>query len=142
MRTLALLMSLLLPIGAFADPPTPPEHLEKDYRAIDGGLFLSADADLKADENGNTTVMVFSRRRIKAGGHYSFNVGILEGYQTEEGVYDAGSLGSLHGQEVTIDCTHQTYEVVDASKIMPQPIWRTARTLPVLAPVFRYVCNL
>jgi hypothetical protein len=141
MRTLSLLMAIMLPIAAFADPPTAPEHLEQEYRPIGGGLFLSTDADLKADENGNTTVMVFSHRPIRAGGHYSFNVGILEGYQTEEGTYDAGMLGLLHGQEVTIDCIHRTYEVIDARKVMPQPIWRTARTLPFLAPVFRSVCG-
>ncbi|MHB8814965.1 MAG: hypothetical protein ACYDAE_17070 [Steroidobacteraceae bacterium] len=141
MRTLTLVIALMLPIAAFADPPTAPEHLENDYKSIGGGLFLSIDADLKADEGGNTTVMVFSRRPIKPGGYYSFNVGVLDGYQTEEGTYDAGMLGLLYGQEVTIDCTHLTYEVIDARKVMPQPIWRTARTLSLLAPVFRYVCE-
>lgn len=141
MRLLAALMAITLPIVAFADPPTPPEHLEKGYVSIGVGLFLSGDESLKPDEDGNTTITVYSRRRIKAGGYYSFDLSALQGYPTEEGVYDAGKLGLLHGQEVTIDCTHRTYEVIDARKVMPQAIWRTARTLPVLAPVFRFVCS-
>jgi hypothetical protein len=55
---------------------------------------------------------------------------------------DAGSLGHLRMQMVTIDCLHRTYEVVDVRKMLPDFIWRPAASLPALAPVFKDACDL
>lgn len=125
-----------------ANPPTAAPHNERHYKAIGGGLYLRADDDLSADDDGNTGVTVFSRNEISAGGNYTFRLTGSEGvrWRILDGTYDAGSLGELHGQLITIDCVHRTYAVTDARKEDPETIWRTASTLPVLAPVFRYVC--
>jgi len=138
-----LLPALLLGIAniTFADPVTPPEHSEHDYRTIGGGLYLRRDDDLTADEDGNVLVTVFSHARINAGGNYTLDMSALAEIRTEQMAVDAGTLGLLRVQMITIDCAHQTYEVFDTRKLLPQGIWRAAPTLSVLAPVFGYVCT-
>ena len=56
-------------------------------------------------------------------------------------VVDAGALGMLRVQDVTLDCANRTYEIVNTRKLIPDFIWRPASTLPVLTPVFKYVCH-
>lgn len=140
MRTLAVLAAMLS-IAAFADPPTPPAHPEGDFRSIGGGLFVRRDDDLDKDDNGNIIIMVFSHRRIYAGPHYSLDGLELLGQSYDEATYDGGRLGQLHPEQVTLDCTHRTYKVIDIRYVVPREIWRRASTLPALAPVFRYVCK-
>ena len=131
--------------AAFADPATPPGHPEKNFRAIGGDLFVRRDEDFTPDEGGNIAVTVFSHNSIEAGGHYSVDLsrlaGSMVGVSLDKLAVDAGSLGELRIQMVTIDCTHQTYEAVDVRKVFPEFIWRPASTLPALAPVFKYVCK-
>jgi len=137
-----LIVLALSPALTHANPPTPPEHNERHYRAIGEGLYLRVDDDLSADDDGNTGVVVFSRHEIGPGGDYTFRLTGAAGVRWGilEGLYDAGTLGQLHGQLITIDCAHRTYAVTDARRVDPETIWRAASTLPVLAPVFRYVC--
>lgn len=125
---------------ALADPATPPAHPEKDFRAIGGGLFLGRDEELTTDDNGNLLINVYSRSPINAGGHYSLDLSPWLGIPLHQISLDAGSLGLLHMQMVTLDCVHRTYEVVDVRRVLPDFIWRPASTLPVLIPVFRYAC--
>jgi hypothetical protein len=128
-------------IVAQADPVTPDAHRENDLRPIGGGLYLERDADLSADENGNVMLMVLSHQGIAAGGHYTIDLARLaRGPLGGDLAYDGGTLGVLRMQSITIDCNHRTYEVFDTSKVLPEPIWRAASTLPALAPLFRYVC--
>lgn len=138
-----LLPALLLGIAniTFADPVTPPGHSERDYRTIGGGLYLRRDEDLTADEDGNILVTVFSHTRIHAGENYTLDMSALAEMPIEQMAVDAGTFGLLRMQMITIDCAHQTYEVFDTRKLLPQGIWRAASTLPVLAPVFAYACK-
>lgn len=127
--------------AVYADPPTPPAHSERDYRTIGGGLYVLRNTDLSPDENGNLSVMVFSHQFLNAGGSYSLDIAELNGVPESDLSYDGGTLGVLRAVIVTIDCVHRTYEVIDTAKLLPEPIWRRASTLTVLAPVFRFACT-
>ena len=144
MKELVFATSIFLFASASpADPVTAPEHAERNYRAIGGGLYLTRDDDLTADENGNMRVTILSRARISAGGNYTLDITdtALSEIPTGAVQIDAGTLGNLRVQIVTIDCVNRTYEAFDTRKLLPQGIWRAASTLPVLAPVFAYVCK-
>jgi hypothetical protein len=141
-NSLSALVLAAVVIVARADPVTPTAHPENGLRAIGGGLYLERDADLSADENGNTMLMVLSRNGISAGGHYTIDLAKLaRGPLSGDLAYDGGTLGVLRMQSITIDCAHRTYEAFDTTKVLPEPIWRAARSLPSLAPLFRYVCD-
>lgn len=126
---------------AYADPATPPSHPENDFRPIGNGLFVKRDEEAEPGEDGNTSITVFARTVIKATAPYSLDIGALVGMSANSLAVDAGTLGTLHVQMITIDCAHQTYQVIDAHKALPEPIWRPAATLPALAPVFRFGCH-
>lgn len=143
MRQILCALAFITSLTAHADPPTPPEHKERDYKAIGGGLYVKADDDLSADDDGNTSILVFSREELSAGGNYTFRLTLSDAVRWNllHGTYVAGALGELYGQLITIDCAHRTYAVTDARMADPTVIWRTASTLPALAPLFRYVCS-
>jgi len=137
----AITLAATVPIAANADAVTPTAHPEKTLRAIGGGLYLRHDADLSANEDGNTMLMVFSHEPIEAAAPYSIDLAKLAGIPMSEMAYDGGTLGPLRIQTITIDCRHQTYEVIDTRKALPEPIWRAASTLPALAPLFQFTCQ-
>ena len=124
-----------------ADPIAPPEHAEKEYRTLGGGLFLQRDQDLTPDENGSVSVALYSHNGVSAGAGYTvdLNAALPEG--PGEVAVDAGALGILRVQFISIDCARKTYQVFNTRRVLPQPIWRAASTLPALAPVFGYVCG-
>lgn len=133
--------------GAPANPVTPPSHAEAKYRAIGGGLFLARDEKFQPDDDGNTAITVFSRFPISApDARYSVDLSRLAGkiFGASPGdlAVDAGTLGELRVQLVTIDCAHQTYEVVDTRAVLPEFIWRNVSTLPALRPLFTDVCSV
>jgi hypothetical protein len=138
MRRIFPLPFILAFVGtALADPVTPPEHSERDFRAIGGNLFVKRNEKLEPDDGGNITVGVLSHDLISAGEHYSFDLGLIP----DRLRIDAGSLGELRVQFITVDCAHGTYQVFNMRRVIPQEIWRPASSLPVLAPVFNYACS-
>ena len=139
---------------ASADPATPPEHNEVKYRSIGSGLYVDADDDKNpltwwADENhqcdpsqttcGITTVSVYSTHGIDTGsGRYVFDEHD-EALRKNGYGYDGGKLGELTSNVITLDCVNQTYRLMDTGS--GNYLWRAVRSLPALAPVFRYVCS-
>jgi hypothetical protein len=137
---------------ALSDPVTPPEHKELQYRSIAPGLYVDADDDKRtwwADENhecdpsqatcGITSVSVYSKHGIDTGNsRYIFDV--HDATLRENGYgYDGGKLGDLTSNDITLDCVNQTYRLMDTNS--GEYVWRAAKGLPALAPVFRYVCS-
>jgi hypothetical protein len=141
MHKLSLAVIAVALSGALhADPPTPPSHSASDFRPIGDGLYVASDEKAEADRDGNTEITVFSRAPINAGPHYSLDLSPLWGIPKNDLEYDGGKFGTLRALQITLDCTHQTYEVIDPRMLIPNPIWRPASTLPALAPVFKFAC--
>jgi hypothetical protein len=126
---------------ALADPITPPEHAEKEYRTLGGGLFLQRDQELTPDEDGNVSVALYSHNGVSAGAGYTVDLNAVLPEAPGEVAIDAGALGILRVQFISIDCARKTYQVFNTRRVLPQPIWRAASSLPALAPVFSYVCS-
>ncbi len=140
-RVLVALVTCVLVAAARGNPAPLPIPADKGLRSIGGGLLVSQDAVLEADSAGNITMLVFSRTLMKVDEPYALDLSELAGISPNEQVYDAGAFGLVRAQSVTLDCVHRTYEVVDPRKLIPEPIWRPAATLPALAPVFRFACG-
>jgi hypothetical protein len=140
-RMLVALVTCVLVAAANANPAPLPVPAGKDLRSIGGGLLVSHDAVPEADSAGNITVLVFSRSLMKVDEPYALDLSELAGMSPNDQLYDAGAFGLVRAQSVTLDCVHRTYEVVDPRKLIPEPIWRPASTLPALAPVFRFACG-
>lgn len=154
MRKPALIIAVALAFAgvASADPVTPDDHTELTYRAIGFGLYVDSNAkDTLSwyDENGHecapiqaacgiTFIMVFSRRGISTGSaKYIFDDHdrMLEEHDY---AYDGGKLGQLTSNDITLDCVNHTYRLTDLSS--GEYVWRGAKALPAIAPVFQYVC--
>jgi hypothetical protein len=140
-KALIALAASAMGAGAHADPASPPSHPQKDFRPIGGGLLVSRDEVPQTDSGGNTTMLVFSRTLIKAEEPYTLDLSELAGIPANDLVYDGGAFGLLRAQSVTLDCVHRTYQVIDPRKLIPEPIWRPAATLPALAPAFSFACR-
>lgn len=140
-RVLNAVAACAIVAGVHAEPVSPPSHPEKDLRSIGGGLWVSQDEVSEADSDGNTTMLVFSRTLIEVEEPYTLDLSELAGVPASGLVYDAGAFGLLRAQSITLDCVHRTYKVIDTHKLIPEPTWRPAATLPALAPVFRLACR-
>lgn len=138
---LIALVTCVFVAAARSDPAPLPLHPDRELRSIGGGLLVSQDAVPEGDSAGNITVLVFSRTLVKVDEPYTLDLSELAGVSTNDLVYDGGPFGRLRAQSVTLDCVHRTYEVVDPRKLIPEPTWRPAATLPELAPVFRFACG-
>lgn len=136
---LVALLTCVIVAAARGDPA--PLHPDRELRSIGGGMLVSQDAVPEADSAGNITVLVFSRALVKTDEPYTLDLSELAGISADDLVYDGGPFGRLRAQSVTVDCLHRTYEVVDPRKLVPEPTWRPAATLPALAPVFRFACG-
>jgi hypothetical protein len=140
-NVLVILVTWAIATAANGDPAPLPLHPAKDFRSIGGGLLVSHDEVPEADSAGNITMLVFSRNLMKVDEPYTLDLSELAGIPVNDLVYDGGAFGQLRAQSVTLDCVHRTYEVVDPRKLIPEPIWRAASTLPELAPAFRFACG-
>jgi hypothetical protein len=142
MRTPALLIAAaLVSTATLADPATPANHPERDFKPIGGGIYVSySDPADASDGQGNRKVRIYSRELLSAGSRSVFNTLRLEGIRDEynEGdTFDGGTLGTLHHYTITLDCAKRTVEVVRGR----EAVWRPAARLPALAPVFKYACT-
>jgi hypothetical protein len=139
MRCAVVIIAAFIPAGlSVANPPTAPEHNEREYKAISASLYVRLDETPDKDDDGNLAVTVYSRSGLHLEARYAWG---YEDATLQQLRLDAGSIGILRENQITIDCARRTYEVLDVRYAVPREVWRSAATLPALAPVFRFACK-